>query len=139
MTHEQLSIVLEKHAKWLRDEDGGERANLQGANLRDANLWGANLRDANLQGANLQGANLEDANFNGTCLQDKVIVQFSFDNRHQAILIGDELSIGCEKHSLDHWLEHYESIGKSSQYTDAEIRAYGILIKACAEIAKGKK
>ena len=55
--------ILEKHKKWLDDEDGGERANLRGANLRDADLRGANLRGANFWDADLRGANLRGANF----------------------------------------------------------------------------
>ena len=59
--------VLQRHAKWLQNEEGGEKAdlsdaNLSDANLSDANLWGANLSDANLSDANLRGANLSDAN-----------------------------------------------------------------------------
>jgi uncharacterized protein YjbI with pentapeptide repeats len=47
-------------------EAAEKRANLRGANLRDAylggaDLGGANLRDANLGGANLGGADLRDA------------------------------------------------------------------------------
>lgn len=33
--------VLQRHAKWLQNEEGGEKAD-----LRDANLWGADLRGA---------------------------------------------------------------------------------------------
>jgi hypothetical protein len=51
-----LAEVIEKHGKWLRREDGGERADLSGANLSWANLSGANLSGANLSGANLSGA-----------------------------------------------------------------------------------
>ena len=54
--------VLQRHAKWLKNEEGGEKANLRDANLWGANLWGANLRGANLWGANLWGANLWGAN-----------------------------------------------------------------------------
>jgi uncharacterized protein YjbI with pentapeptide repeats len=39
-TKEQLATILEKHAKWLRGEEGGEGANLSGADLRSANLSG---------------------------------------------------------------------------------------------------
>ena len=58
--------ILEKHKKWMNEEDGGERADLRGADLRGAdlrgaNLCGANLRDADLRDANLCGANLRDA------------------------------------------------------------------------------
>lgn len=62
MTQEELRIVLEKHRKWLNDEDGGERANLEDANLERANLERAYLEGAYLKGANLKGANLENAN-----------------------------------------------------------------------------
>ena len=58
---EELKIICEKHIKWLRDEEGGERANLRDANLRDANLRDADLRDADLQGANLRDTNLQRA------------------------------------------------------------------------------
>ena len=54
-----LNEILEKHLKWLRDEYGGERADLREADLREADLRGANLRGANLRGANLRGANIE--------------------------------------------------------------------------------
>ena len=67
MTNDELNTILEKHKKWTFALDGGERANLRGANLRGADLCGANLRDANLCGAdlcdaNLRGADLRDAN-----------------------------------------------------------------------------
>lgn len=84
LTKEEIE-VLQRHAKWLKNEEGGEKANLQdvnlqsanlqsanlqgadlrGADLRDADLRGANLQDANLQGANLWDANLQDANLRG--------------------------------------------------------------------------
>ena len=60
LTQEEIQI-LQRHAKWLADEEGGKRANLYGANLCAANLYGANLYDANLRDADLYGANLYDA------------------------------------------------------------------------------
>ena len=78
MKQEELNIILEKHYKWLNDEEGGERANLSGANLRcadlryanlsGANLSGADLRYANLRYADLSGANLSGANLSGADL-----------------------------------------------------------------------
>ena len=56
-----LNEILEKHLKWLNDENGGERADLYRANLSEADLRGANLRGANLSGANLSGADLRGA------------------------------------------------------------------------------
>ena len=74
LTKEEIE-VLQRHAKWLKNEEGGEKANLRGADLQDANLRGADLRDAdlwgaNLRGANLRGADLQGANLRGADLQD---------------------------------------------------------------------
>ena len=70
MDNEKLKEILERHRKWLNDEDGGERADLYGANLREANLYGANLREANLREANLYGANLYGANLREANLRE---------------------------------------------------------------------
>ena len=69
LTKKEIEI-LQRHAKWLQNEEGGEKANLRGANLRGANLWGADLRGANLWGANLRGADLWGANLRGANLWD---------------------------------------------------------------------
>jgi uncharacterized protein YjbI with pentapeptide repeats len=53
MTQEELNMILDKHRKWLNDEEGGERANLREADLRGADLGGAHLGEADLYGANL--------------------------------------------------------------------------------------
>ena len=72
---EKLQEIIKSHGRWLRNEEGGERANLRdaylsGANLRGAYLSGANLRDAYLSGANLRGADLRDANLSDANLSD---------------------------------------------------------------------
>ena len=65
-----IKLILEKHAKWIRGEDGGERADLRGADLRDADLYYANLRGADLRGADLCDADLCNANLRGADLCD---------------------------------------------------------------------
>ena len=70
MDNEKLKEILERHRKWLNDEDGGERADLREANLRGANLRGADLYGANLRGANLRGADLYGANLYGADLRE---------------------------------------------------------------------
>jgi hypothetical protein len=56
-----IKHILENHLKWIRDEDGGERADLSGVDLSRANLSGVDLSCANLSRANLSGANLSGA------------------------------------------------------------------------------
>ena len=73
MTPEKLKEVLDLHQKWLCGEDGGQRADLCGANLYRADLCGANLYRADLCGANLyraylRGAYLRGANLYGATL-----------------------------------------------------------------------
>ena len=64
-TPDELNEVLRLHKLWAQDEEGGQRANLRGANLRRADLQGADLRRADLQGANLRCAYLQGAYLRG--------------------------------------------------------------------------
>ena len=78
MDKQELKNILDKHLKWIRDEEGGERANLSRASLSRASLSGASLSRANLSGASLfranlfradlYGANLSGANLSGADL-----------------------------------------------------------------------
>ena len=68
LTQEEIQI-LQRHAKWLADEAGGEKADLRGANLRGANLREADLRGANLREADLRGAKLREADLRGAKLR----------------------------------------------------------------------
>ena len=38
ITQEKLKEIIVSHGKWLRDEEGGERADLKGAYLEGADL-----------------------------------------------------------------------------------------------------
>ena len=48
MKQSDLNEILKKHKRWIKNEEGGEPANLQDADLQGADLQGANLLDANL-------------------------------------------------------------------------------------------
>ena len=69
MNKQELNIILEGHAKWLRSEKGGIRANLSGADLEGADLEGADLEGADLSRANLRRANLRYAYLEGADLR----------------------------------------------------------------------
>ena len=68
MDAKTLSEVLNKHKKWINNEDGGERADLRGAYLSGADLRGADLSGAYLRGADLSGADLSGADLRGAYL-----------------------------------------------------------------------
>ena len=70
MKHEELTEVLEQHAKWLKDPKEGEQANLIWADLRGADLRGADLRWADLRGADLRWVYLRGADREGANLRE---------------------------------------------------------------------
>lgn len=70
ITQEKLNEKIESHGKWLRNEEGGERAVLCDTDLRGADLRGANLECAVLSGADLRGADLRGAVLSGTNIWD---------------------------------------------------------------------
>ena len=56
---EKLQEIIESHGRWLRNEEGGERAYLRSADLSGADLRGADLRSADLRSADLRSADLD--------------------------------------------------------------------------------
>ncbi|EAK8404691.1 pentapeptide repeat-containing protein, partial [Listeria monocytogenes] len=86
-------IILENHGKWLLNE-GGERADLSNADLKNTNLRFANLRGAYLSNANLRGANLRFADISNANLSNAnlSITDLSNANLYNANLRGTDLS-----------------------------------------------
>ena len=78
MKEKELKEILEKHRKWLSNEEGGERANLSGVNLSRAYLRGADLRGANLSDANLSGVKYDEktAFFAQSCPEEGAFIGF---------------------------------------------------------------
>ena len=70
ISKEELKEILDKHKMWLKDEEGGERANLSNADLSGTYLWNANLTYADLNGANLSNAGLWNADLSDADLSD---------------------------------------------------------------------
>ena len=80
ISQKELKEILNKHKMWLRDEEGGERADLSNddlkcvdlsyTNLRATNLMGINLSDSNLYNADLTCADLRYANLTDADLTD---------------------------------------------------------------------
>ena len=94
ITEQELKEILEKHEKWLRREEDGERADLSYADLsnvdlENANLYSANLSNANLDNANLYNANLYNANLSYANLYN---VNLSNANLYNANLDNANLS-----------------------------------------------
>ena len=107
ITASDLPAILASHAAWLRNEDGGIRADLTGADLSRADLTGANLRGADLTGADLTDADLTDASLRGAILRRCIgnidrIKSIQVDIWH-VTWCDDLLAIGCQQHSITDW------------------------------------
>ena len=70
MEQKELDKILEKHLKWLQDEEGGERYICE---------WGANLSGADLTRADLSGANIDFSCWPLWCGSKNVKVDASID------------------------------------------------------------
>jgi len=75
MNDKQIAKIMELHRRWLTDEPGSIRADLQNADLRwadlrNANLIGADLSNADLRWADLRGADLRGADLIGADLSN---------------------------------------------------------------------
>jgi excisionase family DNA binding protein len=83
ISSEELREKLWLHEKWLRSEEGGEKADFGGYNLvrarfgfedlREAVFTGANLFEASLPHANLAGADLSHADLRGADLSNAIL------------------------------------------------------------------
>lgn len=72
MTKGELQDIIESHKKWLNG-DGGERANLCGADLSDTDLRNVSLHHALMIHADLCNANLSGINLCGVDLSDAIL------------------------------------------------------------------
>lgn len=112
-------------------------ANLRWANLSEADLRWANLRWANLSGADLGGANLGWVRWNNAILTNATGAPWHFGlGRHVAIVHEGKISIGCMTETVERWREHYEAVGKTQGYSEAEIAEYGAWIQFVADRLK---
>lgn len=62
MTQYELDKTIQLHQKWLNGDPEGVRANISGANMREANMSEADMSGANMRRADMIGANMREAN-----------------------------------------------------------------------------
>jgi len=131
ISEQELKDILDRHGKWLRNEESGQRADLSYSNLSYSDLSYSDLRGSDLSGSNLSGSNLSGSNLR---YSDLVIFQFQ---QHQAFYTLDgTLRIGCLVMPITEWVLGYEEIGKAQGYSDLQIIAYGEFIETCIKMFK---
>jgi hypothetical protein len=61
MDKKELDLILKKHADWLNDKEGGERADLNYIDLSNMDMRGAVMSGAVMRGADMRGADMRGA------------------------------------------------------------------------------
>jgi hypothetical protein len=120
ISEQELKDILDKHGKWLRNEEGGERANLSSANLSSANLSSADLSSANLRFADLSSADLRSAD-----LRSAVGFKFTplqvVNTKYFITIFDDHVVWGCRKMTFEE-LNKFELKDCTSQWDESEFK-----------------
>ncbi len=101
LTKEQLQEILEKHKKWLQDEDGGERADLKGADLKGADLESADLKGVDLRCASLKGANLNYADLTNAKVDEEILFANGLDTAEGISYVGVVIDVKAKNGNYD--------------------------------------
>ena len=149
MNADELKVVLEKHRKWLNNEDGGERASfsctdLCGADFRGTDLRGADFRGTDLRGADFSGADLRGANFRGADLRDAILRGAKLSVIHTDIwtiyIHPDTVRIGCKHFTHEGWLSFSdEEIAAMESRALDWWRVWKPVVAATIEVIKNQK
>jgi hypothetical protein len=130
-TADALNDILEKHSMWLKNDEGGCRANLDRVDLRDANLnrvnlSGASLVRADLNGAELYRANLENTNLMGANLKNADLreanlkhADLSFANINMASIAEANLELAELRRANLEWTDFSGANLKGANLNDA--------------------
>ena len=133
ISKEELSLILDKHAKWLKDEDGGEKADLRYADLSYADLSFANLRYTNLSYTNLRYANLNYADLSAANLSAADLRysthQYYITQRsdgYQFFLVLDKggswmIRAGCRYKSIESYRDHLRTYSSEEKKTETTL------------------
>ncbi len=103
-----------------------------GGDFRGGDFYGGNFHGGYFHGGNFYGGNFHGGNFRGgdyevLMLQIQGSKHFCyayFSEEDNSVCLG----IGCERHTIEWWLENYASIGQEENYTDEQVDEYKLYI-----------
>jgi hypothetical protein len=129
-----ITEILTAHKKWIYNEEGGSRAYLCGADLRDADLRDANLRGADLRDADLRGADLCGAVGNMSEIKSIFLERWTITYTH------DVMQIGCQRHAIEDWFKFSDDdISRMDSFAFEWWSKYKPLIKQIIELSPATK
>mgnify|MGYP003478722670 CR=1 FL=1 len=104
----------------------------RGGDFRGGDFYGGDFRGGDFHGGYFHGGNFHGGNFRGgdyevLMLQIQGSKHFCyayFSEEDNSVCLG----IGCERHTIEWWLENYASIGQEENYTDEQVDEYKLYI-----------
>ena len=140
---DNLKEVLEKHKKYLNNEEDGERADLSYADLRSADLSKADLSDADLRSADLRSADLRSADLSDADLSnaDLRAIKYNEETAFFALSCPEEGSFIGFKRCEDDRIVKLEILedSKRSSATSRKCRASKVKVLEITNIENTEK
>lgn len=98
ITQNELDNIVSKHMDWVNGRSGGEKANLEGYDLKglkltDVDLRYSNLKDSNLNKTELTGVNFSNANLSNIKINNSNLLEckFHYTNMSRSDFSGSKL------------------------------------------------
>jgi len=118
-----------------------EKANFLGGDFRGGNFYGGNFYGGNFYGGNFNGGNFHGGDFRGGDFRggnfyggyyEVSMLQIQGSKHFCYAYFEDDgsicLGIGCERHSIEWWIESYSEIGNNENYTAEQVDEYKLYI-----------
>jgi hypothetical protein len=100
---------------------------MHGGEMHGGVMWGGVMRGGVMCGGEMHGGVMHGGEIKVSMLQIQGTRHFCYAS---PTVTGESiwLGIGCEFHSIEWWLENFESVGKSKGYTTEQIAEYKLYI-----------
>jgi hypothetical protein len=97
-----------------------------GGDFHGGNFYGGNFRGGNFRGGDFRGGNFYGGYYEVSMLQIQGSKHFcyAYFEDDGSICLG----IGCERHSIEWWIESYSEIGNNENYTAEQVDEYKLYI-----------
>ena len=116
------------------DFRGGD---FRGGDFYGGDFYGGDFRGGNFHGGYFHGGDFRGGDFHGGYFHggdyEVLMLQIQGSKHFCYAYFSEEdnsvcLGIGCERHTIEWWLENYASIGQEENYTDEQVDEYKLYI-----------
>ena len=116
MDRARLNEIIEKHKKWLNNEDGGECADLSYSDLRYSNLSHSDMRHSDLRGSDMSHSDLRGSDMSHSDLNHSNMIHSNL--RYSNLIHSDMRHSDLRYSNLSHSdMRHSDLRGSNLDYS----------------------